>query len=96
MANLDSLLNKIGNETQNIKTSWEGNASDETISRIESYKKVFDEIRAQNAKYSQFLDSVIEKYVDVEKEEQEFVDTNLTSFNTSYYGRRHDDDENYQ
>lgn len=88
MTNLDALLNKVSTQTSEIKEYWEGNASDETLSRIESYKTTFDSIREQNVKYADFVNSIIEKYTDIDKDEKEFVDSNVTAFETDYYGRQ--------
>lgn len=87
MSNLDGLLSRVSSQTEEMKSFWEGNASDETLSRIESYKTIFDSIRDQNKKYSDFVNSVIEKYTDIDKSEKDFVESNVTAFETDYYGR---------
>ena len=51
MGKLDKLMNKIDNETTSIKSNWEGNASDNTLSEIEKFKQVFESIKSQNEKY---------------------------------------------
>ncbi len=88
MTNLENLLNKVSSETEHMKQYWEGNASDDALTRLEGYKKVFESIKEQNIKYADFLDSVIEKYTDVDTYEKKFVDSNKTSFGTDYYGRQ--------
>ena len=88
MSNLDTLLNKVSSETENMKSYWEGNASDDALTRIEGYKKIFDSIREQNIKYAEFVDSVIEKYTDEDTNEKDFVESRKTSFETDYYGRQ--------
>lgn len=88
MINLDTLLNKVSSETEKMKAYWEGKASDDTLTRISGYKKIFDSIREQNIKYAEFVDSVMEKYTDADKDEKDFVESHITSFETDYYGNQ--------
>ena len=86
MKKLDNLVNKLDLETNEIKKTWQGNASDRTLEKIEKFKIVFDDIKKKNEKYIQFVDYAVTKYKELDASEKQFVETRKSAFDTSFYG----------
>ena len=86
MNKLDGLNEKIKTTTSNIKSTWEGNASDATLEQVKKFDNLFGEISNQNEKYVEFLNSVIEKYTDIDNSDINYVNTHVNSYDTSYVG----------
>lgn len=80
MNKLDLLFAKIEKETSEAKSYWEGQASDVTISHLEEFSKIFEAIKAQNEKYVNFLNEVIEKYTDEDDYRSQYVSSNNQAF----------------
>ena len=86
MKKLDDLVEKLDTETQDIKRTWQGKASDYTLSNIEKFKKIFDDIKKKNEGYIKFVDSTVEKYKALDATQQKFMESRKTAFDTSFYG----------
>ena len=86
MKKLDNLVNKLDLETNEIKKTWQGNASDRTLEKIEKFKIVFEDIKRKNEKYINFVDYAVTKYKDLDTSKINFVDRNIGAFDTSFYG----------
>ena len=86
MKKLDALVNKLDFETQKIKQTWQGTASDETLEKIDKLKIVFDGIKTSNERYVKFVDYVVDKYKELDESERKFVETQRGAFDTSFYG----------
>ena len=87
MTNLDNLIGKINTKNNEIKNSWEGNVSDTVLTSISNFNTIFDNIRTQNEKYVNFINSVIEKYTDEDESKKSFVNENEYSFTSDLYGK---------
>ena len=80
MDKMDNLSNKLKEETTNMKSVWEGIASDDVLSKIDEFKKVFDEVKTQNEKYVNSLNIIIEKYSEEENSNIDAVNNNVDSY----------------
>ena len=86
MKKLDSLVEKLGTQTNNIRLSWRGNASEATLRGIDGFQKVFENIQKKNGKYVAFIDSVIVKYKALDEKETKLMESRRKAFDTSFYG----------
>lgn len=86
MNRLDTLVNKLDNETKKIKESWQGKASDETLEKVDKFKIIFDNIKHKNENYIRFVDDVVTKYKELDASEKQFMETQKRAFDTSFYG----------
>ncbi len=80
MDKMTTLLSEIETATTNAKASWEGNASDIVMGQIETFQAVFSEIQAQNQKYEEFINSVIDKYTEADNSGISSVESNINSY----------------
>lgn len=80
MGKMDTLLSEIETATSNAKSSWEGNVSDMVMGQIEAFQAVFSEIKAQNEKYEQFINSVIDNYTESDNNSISSVESNINSY----------------
>ena len=86
MLKLDDLVDRLYNDTSNIKITWQGYSSDSILSKVDDLKKVFDEIRRKNIDYVNFIDSTINKYKAMDTSQRNYVDTEKGALDTSLYG----------
>lgn len=62
MAEMETLLASIKEETNNIKSHWSGDDSDQVLGVINNFMKVFEVVSTRNKSYSDFLEKVIVDY----------------------------------
>ena len=86
MQNLDDLVTKLNFETNEIKKSWEGRASDQNTERINGLNTTFESIKKKNEGYVKFIDSTIERYKSLDESQRKFVSDRTDAFDTDFYG----------
>lgn len=62
MTLMETLVSEISTKTSSVKSEWEGNTSEAVLSDIDNFLKVFDDVKAQNKKYVDFLNNTINAY----------------------------------
>ncbi len=86
MLKLDALVSELNTDTKGIKVTWRGRASDEALTRIDSFNYTFDSIKNKNKDFINFVDSTIAKYKALDESERQFVEQRVNDFDTSFYG----------
>ena len=80
MAKMTALLGEIETATSTIKGKWEGAASEYVLSKVEQFQKVFTDVNAQNEKYVNFMNSVIDKYTTADNSGINSVESHVGSY----------------
>ena len=77
---MEVILEEVDGKTKNTQSIWDGDDSEKVMVPFANFKKEFTEINAQNKKYLDFLQSVIDRYKKYDSETSNNIDAAERSF----------------
>ena len=80
---MNLLFEEVENDNKQAKQIWEGRASDAILSQFESFRQLFDEIKEKNIKYTDFMITIINKYIEENESQIGMMENNIDSFSVN-------------
>ena len=77
---MEATLAEVDEKTKDVSSIWDGEDSEKVMIPFNNFKKEFSEINIKNKEYLKFLQYVIDKYKDYDKNVSNTVDDNVKAF----------------